>query len=76
MNSKDVCGQDFEYLGFKLRKKKGVSVYVGEIYNPGFFYIQMASDVNNLKCFMNELQLVNILIYLLLCTPKTDYVFV
>lgn len=57
-SSKDICNGKFEYTKFQLGKENVMKVVVAEIYNLCSFYIQMASNVNMLNTFINNLQLV------------------
>lgn len=57
-SGKDICNGKFEYTKFQLGKENVMKVVVAEIYNLCSFYIQMASNVNILNTFMDNLQLV------------------
>jgi len=52
----DICNGKFVYSEMDFYTKNPIRVVVAEIYTPGSFFIQLASQVDNISNFMNNLQ--------------------
>jgi len=52
----DICNAKFEFPQMDFWYENPTSVVVSEIYTPGLFFIQLASQVDELSDLTNDLQ--------------------